>query len=290
MGETTGISWTDATWNCWQGCHKVSPGCKNCYMFAEKSRYNQNPNVVVRSSESTFNAPLKWAKNPEKYGHIKRIFVDSWSDFFVEEADPWRKEAWDIMRHTPEFIYQICTKRPERIADHLPFDWGNGYPNVWLLTSTENQAAANKRIPLILRIPAVVHGISAEPLLEEIHIESFLHPQSGLNWVIVGGESGSAARPMMSHWADSLREQCQAAGVAFFFKQNGEWINAGHDEFVRLPEGKIEHYRSNGTKWEPPIPTDEDADVVTMKRVGRRRAGDTLYGKVYHEFPDRKKD
>jgi hypothetical protein len=87
MGEKTGISWCDATWNCWQGCHKVSPGCKNCYMFAEKSRYGQNPGIVVRSSDSTFNAPLKWAKNPEKYGHIKRIFVDSWSDFFIQEAD-----------------------------------------------------------------------------------------------------------------------------------------------------------------------------------------------------------
>ena len=95
MGSKTGIAWTDATWNCWQGCHKVSAGWKNCYMFSEKTRYGQNPNVVVRSNPVTFNAPLRWAKNPEKYPDIKYIFVDSWSDFFIEEADPWREEAWE---------------------------------------------------------------------------------------------------------------------------------------------------------------------------------------------------
>src|ERR1039458_4146588 len=96
MGSKTGIAWTDATWNCWQGCHKVSAGCKNCYMFSEKTHYGQNPNVVMRSNPVTFNAPLRWAKNPEKYPGIKFIFVCSWSDFFIEEADPWREEAWDI--------------------------------------------------------------------------------------------------------------------------------------------------------------------------------------------------
>ena len=90
MGASTAIAWTDATWNCWQGCHKVSAGCKNCYMFTDKKRYGQTPDVVIRSAAATFNAPLKWAKNREKYGHINRVFVDSWSDFFIEEADAWR--------------------------------------------------------------------------------------------------------------------------------------------------------------------------------------------------------
>ena len=134
MAERTGIAWTDATWNCWQGCHKVSTGCKNCYMFADKKRYGQNPDVVTRSTVATFNAPLKWAKNREKYGHINRVFPCSWSDFFIEEAEAWRAEAWAIIRQTPNLIYQICTKRPERIAACLPADWGTGYPNVWLYT------------------------------------------------------------------------------------------------------------------------------------------------------------
>ena len=223
MGTETGISWTDATWNPFQGCHKISSGCKNCYMFSEKTRYGQNPNVVVRSSDATFNAPLKWAKNSEKYGHIKRVFVCSWSDFFIEEADPWRADAWDIMRKTPQFIYQLCTKRPERIADCLPTDWGQGYPNVWLLTSTENQAAADLRIPILIKIPAVVHGISAEPLLGPIDFRKVpTLNRIGLDlsdfWVIVGGESGSNARPMISSWADSIRKQCENAKVPFFLQ------------------------------------------------------------------------
>jgi hypothetical protein len=91
---------------------------------------------------------------------------------------------------------------------------------------------------------------------------------------------------MMSHWADSIRVQCEDAGVAYYFKQNGEWIDAGHDEFGKLPAAPIAHYDSDGNKLEPPISQDEDADVVTMKRVGRKRSGDTLYGNVYHAFPE----
>jgi protein gp37 len=292
MGEKTGISWTDATVNFWQGCHKVSSGCKNCYMFSEKTRYGQNPNVVVRSSEATFNAPLRWAKNSEKYGHIKRVFVCSWSDFFIEEADPWRAEAWEIMRKTPQFIYQLCTKRPERIAKCLPPDWGDGYPNVWLLTSTENQAAADLRIPILIKIPAVVHGISAEPLLGPIDFRKVpTLNRIGLDlsdfWVIVGGESGSNARPMISSWADSIRQQCENAGVAFFYKQNGEWVDAGHQEFGKHPSVSHKFLRSDGTEW--PLGAaeleNEDADVNTVVRVGRQAAGETLYGKVYHQFP-----
>ena len=310
MGEKTGISWTDATWNCWQGCHKLSAGCKNCYMFSEKTRYGQNPGVVVRSSDATFNAPLKWAANPAKFGHIKRIFVDSWSDFFIEEADPWRSEAWDIMRRTPQFTYQLCTKRPERIGDSLPSDWGDGYPNIWLLTSTENQEAADLRIPILLSVPAVVHGISAEPLLGPIdirqwigsecrHENSYREEDTGacvcreceesalLNWTIVGGESGSNARPMLSVWADSIRQQCESAGVPFFFKQNGEWVDAGHEEFGKHRSLAHKFLRSDGTEWPlgDPALDNEDADVHTLVRIGKHASADTLYGKVYHQFP-----
>ena len=87
MGETTGIAWCDATWNPWQGCHKVSEGCKNCYMFRDKKRYGQDPNTVVRSADATFCKPLTWAKNREKYASINRVFTCSWSDFFIPEAD-----------------------------------------------------------------------------------------------------------------------------------------------------------------------------------------------------------
>jgi protein gp37 len=260
-------------------------------MFAEKSRYGQNPNIVVRSATSTFNAPLKWAKNRAKYGHINRVFVDSWSDFFIEEADPWRLEAWEIMRSTPELTYQLCTKRPERIRECLPPDWHDGLPNVWLGVSTENQEMANLRIPILNQIPAIIHWASAEPLLgpidfREAHRSISRFPR--LDWIVTGGESGSNARPMLSSWASSIRDQCRAAGVAFFHKQNGEWVDFGNVEMSKLPEAPLAYIKSDGTPWpeSAPLPSDEDADVNTCKRVGRNRAGHLLYGHEYHKFPD----
>src|SRR5262245_22876419 len=109
MGERTGISWTDVTWNPWQGCHRVSAGCRGCYMYAQKRRYGQEPSAVSRSSWATFNLPYR-LREPG------RVFTRSWSDFFLEEADDWRPMAWDIIKDTPHLTYQILTKRPERIA------------------------------------------------------------------------------------------------------------------------------------------------------------------------------
>ena len=113
MAENSKIQWTDHTWNPWQGCRKVSPGCLNCYMYRDKKRYGQDPATVVRSKPPTFNKPLKW-HDPAK------VFVCSWSDFFIEDADEWRDDAWEIMRRTPHLTYQILTKRPRNIKDRLP--------------------------------------------------------------------------------------------------------------------------------------------------------------------------
>ena len=229
MGETTGIEWASATWNPWMGCHKVSAGCKNCYMFRDMPHYGKDPNVVVRS-KTTFDAPLKWAKSG-KVQPGARIFTCSWSDWFIAEADEWRAEAWDVVRRTPQFTYLILTKRPERIAAHLPADWGNGYPNVWLGTSAENQEQAKRVWPLLLA-PAAVRFVSAEPLLGPIDfnaIDAFcpdwrkgITIGTYLDWVITGGESAlKDARPCDLDWVRSIRDQCQAAGVALFHKQHG---------------------------------------------------------------------
>jgi protein gp37 len=230
MGESTNISWTGATWNPWQGCTKVSPGCAHCYMYRDKLKYGQDPTTVVRSKPPTFNKPLTW-----KDGRM--VFTCSWSDWFHEDADGWRDEAWDIIRRTPQHTYQILTKRPERILDHLPADWGNGYPNVWLGTSVENQHFADIRIPQLLRVPAAVRFLSCEPLLGPIDLHhqdcrergdspfcvGCFGPDSrygGIHWIIVGGESGPGFRPMDAQWAREIRDQCEGLGVAFFFKQS----------------------------------------------------------------------
>jgi protein gp37 len=222
MGETTGIAWTQKTWNCWQGCHKVSPGCKHCYMYSEKIRYGQKPDVVVRSKPPTFLAPLKW-------NEPALVFTCSWSDFFLEEADEWRDEAFDVIRKTPHLTYQILTKRPERIDACRPGDWP--FPNVWLGVSAENQETLDARIPLLLETPAAVRFLSLEPLLASVKLahgvytwapEGSLRKRSlqGIGWVIVGGESGAKARPFELEWLRSIVEESRAARVPVFVKQD----------------------------------------------------------------------
>lgn len=243
MADTTGIEWTDKTWNPWYGCTKVSPGCARCYMYREQTRYRGTPDVVQRS-KTKFAEPLRW-KEPA------RVFTCSWSDWFHEDADAWRDEAWDIVRRSPHLVFQILTKRPERIAAHLPKDWGDGWPNVWLGTSVENQRFV-ERATVLARVPAAVRFLSCEPLLGPLSfrwvgdityrrdpIDGLLHSghldllKYSYHWVIVGGESGPMARPMDLAWARTLRDQCAEAGVAFFLKQLGGHPNArAHDAAV----------------------------------------------------------
>ncbi len=219
MGKDSGIEWTNETWNPWQGCHKVSPACAYCYMYSDKARYGQDPEVVVRSKPRTFRFPLR-LKSPTI------IFTCSWSDWFHKDADDWREEAYEIIRQTPQHIYQILTKRSERIADHLPDDWGEGYPNVWLGVSVENQRWTT-RIDDLIQVPAKVRFISAEPLLGSLDLSRYLKPggqttlNPPLNWVITGGESGPRQREMNLDHARSLRDQCAEASVPFFLKQLG---------------------------------------------------------------------
>jgi protein gp37 len=210
MATKTGIEWTDRTWNPWHGCTHVSAGCDNCYMFTEKRRYGQDPEQVVRS-KTTFNAPLKWGAEPA------RVFTCSWSDWFHVDADPWRDEAWDIIRRTPHLTYQILTKRTGRIARHLPADWGDGYPNVWLGTSVESQDQVF-RARQLSAVPAAQRFLSCEPLIGAVDLRDALN---GIAWVIVGGESGPNHRMMKPEWARAIRDACATSGVAFFFKQWG---------------------------------------------------------------------
>lgn len=209
MSATTGISWTDATWNPWYGCHKVSPGCRGCYMYRDMAKYGRDP-LAVKRSKSTFRDPLKW-KDP------KRVFTCSWSDFFHEQADEWRADAWDIIRRTPHLTYQILTKRPENIATRLPEDWFLGYSNVWLGVSAESQVYYDLRVPILCATPAVLRFVSLEPLLGPIVISNNEH----LGWVIVGGESGPNHRPLDVDWIRAIEAQCNALPqIPMFVKQD----------------------------------------------------------------------
>jgi protein gp37 len=225
MAENSKIQWTENSWNPWHGCKKVSEGCKFCYMYRDKEKYGQDPMLVVRS-KTKFNDPLKW-----KYPTL--IFTCSWSDWFIDEADEWRDEAWGIIRATPQHTYQILTKRPERIASHLPKDWGGGYHNVWLGVSVEKNSLLSERVWPLIHTPAAIRFISAEPLLSYIdlgldaRIENSIDKlRDRINWIIVGGESGNdngkyIYRPCELEWIESIAEQCKGNGVSVFVKQLG---------------------------------------------------------------------
>ncbi len=223
MGANSKIQWTDATWNPWHGCTKVSPGCKYCYMFRDKERFKKDPTEVIRSA-GKFNEPLNWGKHPVNNG--MRIFTCSWSDFFIEDADAWREEAWQIIKETPQFTYQILTKRPERIKDCLPADWGEGYPNVWLGVSIESQNQLYRIDPLVI-IPAALRFISFEPLIGPISL--FDHDVNGVQWAIIGGESGNENgkykyRPCELHWIENLIDDMEMFGKQVFVKQLGTYL------------------------------------------------------------------
>lgn len=220
MAKSSTIEWTQATWNPWHGCHKVSPGCAHCYMYRDKRRYGQDPSVVVRSKAS-FDAPYRW-KSP------RMIFTCSWSDFFVGDADDWRSDAWRVIRNTPQHTYQILTKRPERISEHLPEGWP--FHNVWLGVSVENPRFY-WRIESLKQIPAAVRFLSLEPLLSPL---AGL-PLEGISWVVVGGESGPKCRPMRAEWVREIQRACRKTKVAFFFKQ---WGGPRKDVTGRVLDGK----------------------------------------------------
>lgn len=234
MTENSAIEWTTHTW---RGCTRVSPGCAHCYMFKEQLRYKlpPGPDIVVRTSKSIWNKPKRWQRQAEETGDQIQVFTCSWSDWFHVDADAWREEAWEVIRMTPNLNYQVLTKRSERIEECLPEDWGEGYPNVWLGVSVENNRWRS-RISDLLDVPAKVRFISAEPLLGPLDLsfppEKYLAPvlEDGIDWVIVGGESGPKCRPMDLDWARKLRDECQRTGTAYFLKQLGGHPNKRGEE------------------------------------------------------------
>lgn len=221
MAKNSAIQWTESTWNPWMGCRKVSPGCKYCYMFRDMDKYGMQPRVVSRS-KTRFDAPLKW-KEP------RTIFTCSWSDFFIEEADQWRADAWQIVKATPQHTYQILTKRPERIEACLPEDWGaGGYSHVWLGVTVEDNGRMHRLEPLS-RIDCAVRFASFEPLLERIDVTPYAHPIRLLDWAIIGGESGNDTgtyryRECSLDWLTELADELKRRGVSVFVKQLGTHI------------------------------------------------------------------
>ena len=206
-------------WSPWHGCHKISPGCRNCYVYARDAAFGKDSAVVAQTGD--FALPLKRNRHGAyKLPPGQEIFTCGTSDFFLEEADEWRKDAWVMIKARQDLRFFIVTKRISRFAVSLPADWGEGYDNVIIGCTCENQMQADARLPLFLEAPIRHRAIIAEPLLEHISLERYLDPQQ-LEQVIVGGESGENARVCCYDWVLDIRQQCQNARVRFQFKQTG---------------------------------------------------------------------
>lgn len=303
MSDSSHIEWTDATWNPTTGCTKISEACTNCYIdrtppFRMAHRKFVNGHVPLELHANRLDTPLKWKR-------ARKIFVNSLSDLFHKDIpDQFIVDVFATMYNAQWHTFQVLTKRPERMQSLLTnprFPWAIGctvfnrlqktepekaailsreefiddvmmlwpLPNVWLGVTTENQKRADERIPVLLKTPSCVRFISAEPLLGNVQVPDL----KLLDWVIVGGESGPGARPMHPDWARSIRDQCQAAGVPFHFKQHGEWC-----AFKDLPVSTIESVDI------------ECLEMLTMgehsvHRVGKSAAGRLLDGRIWDEFP-----
>jgi protein gp37 len=233
MAENSAIGWTDDTFNLVWGCQRVSPGCLHCYAESLSKRYGFDvwgpPKTTQRRvmSDNYWKQPIRWNKQATTSGVRRRVFCCSMADVFEDHPtnESQRPRLWEMIESTPMLDWLLLTKRPENMRDMLPPQWlHTPRQNVWLGTSTENQEWFDKRIDHLLSTPAVVHYLSAEPLIGSIDTQGYKP-----SWVIVGGESGRGARPMQIEWARELRNQCQDKGVAFFMKQLGGTIDKKHD-------------------------------------------------------------
>ena len=233
MSDNSAIEWTDATWNPVTGCTKVSPGCAYCYAEGITLRFKRGGpylpgKTTIKLHHDRLEAPGKWKSS-------RRVFVNSMSDLFHDEVPfDFVREVFLRMAKYDQHIYQVLTKRPERMLEYV--EWGRGpdWPDhVWAGVSVENQHWADRRIPLLSQIPATVRFLSVEPLIKAVLLDGHLEH---VQWVIVGGESGHKARPMNAEWAIRIRDDCLDAGVPFFFKQwGGRYSKAGGREL----EGRV---------------------------------------------------
>lgn len=299
MAENSAIEWTDHTFNPWIGCTHVSEGCRNCYAETlMDKRYGKVKwgagQLRKRTAPANWRKPIAWNRKAEAAGKQTLVFCASLADVFDPEVpNQWRLDLYDLIAKTPWLTWQLLTKRPEHAAmmERPKTD------NWWLGTTVEDQAAADKRVPILLDISAPIRFVSCEPLLGPVILDTgcragpprFLSREvdhaddNMLDWVICGGESGQDARPMHPAWPRALRDQCLAAGVPFLFKQWGAWapmeqpggmnIDPGRAEVLPIDRrGKVTEHFNN-------------PECALMYRAGKKIAGKDLDGEFHLAFP-----
>lgn len=284
MGENSKIAWTHHTFSPWVGCQRVSPGCVHCYAETYDKRVGgvpkkqrADPNVAetrwgpngrrTRTSVSNWKQPLKWDAAAKAAGERHRVFCSSLADVFEDRPElvQWRAELFELIATTPHLDWLLLTKRPENIVRLWPTAEYHGpdakvWPHVWLGTTVEDQQRANERIRALLSVPAAVRFLSMEPLLEHVDLDRAVAVPGGepcglkcakergrgIDWIIIGGESGHGARSFHTEWARDLVDVARAAGVAAFVKQMGEnAVGAGRDQLALMSmtdHGAIEQF------------------------------------------------
>ena len=303
MAENSAIEWTDHTFNPWEGCQKVGPGCDHCYAETRNARYvakdsplygtgvapNWGPGAPRRrTSLANWRKPLRWQADAGAFlaahGRRQRVFCASLADVFDNAVDPaWRVDLFDLIRKTPNLDWLLLTKRIGNAASMVGYATGRAElpDNVWLGATIVNQVEADRDIPKLLATPARVRFLSMEPLLGAVTLGTFLwndlpgHTEAQLDhidWVIVGGESGPGARITPIDGVRGLRDQCSAAGVAFLHKQHGEWVHESQLGWLSLM------LDTHNYRWEL-------VDGESYYLVGKKAAGRLLDGVKHDGFP-----
>lgn len=210
-------------WNPWHGCTKISPGCRYCYVYRQDEMYGSEIGSDLARRTANYNLPVRRGRNKEyKIPSGRLVFTCFTSDFLLQDADPWRQECWEMMRMRQDLRFYFFTKRIDRFMECIPSDWGDGYDNVLVGCTVENQPMADYRLPIFLRLPIKHKSIIAAPLLGEIRLSEYL--DGTIEEVSVGGESGRYARPCNYDWVLEMRRQCVEKGVPFRFHQTGARI------------------------------------------------------------------
>jgi protein gp37 len=273
----TKIEWAHFTFNPWWGCARVSPACQHCYAEALAKRYGHG--VWGKTAGRRFFGddhwaePLKWNRKAERAGVRYRVFCASMADVFEDrldlESDRWR--LWQLIEATPHLDWMLLTKRPENITWMVPVTWAVDWPaNCWAGATAENQEWARLRLPHLLKVPAGVRFVSYEPALGPLDLSPI--EVLGLHLLIAGGESGHGARPAHPDWFRQARYLCQTAGLAFHFKQWGDWAPA-----EQVPDAPMSRL-ARAVAW---------PDEQAMVPVGKKAAGRLLDGRTWDEMPER---
>lgn len=236
-------------WNPWHGCTKCSEGCENCYMFfLDKIHGNKDGSEIYKTSSFRYPLQKDRKKNYKiKSGELIRVCMTS--DFFLEEADIWREEAWEIMKRRSDVKFFLVTKRPEHVKECLPDDWGDGWENIFFNVTCENQKRADERIPLLLELPFKHKGVMCTPFLEAVDISKYLKTGE-IEQVICGGENYSGVRPCNFDWVKSLRAQCEEYNISFYFIGTGtNFIKDGKKYFMPKKEIQSEMAYKSGMSF-----------------------------------------